>query len=361
MEIIQDYVYIAQGRFEEFQKIIQAKNFTKVAVLVDEQTKLHCYPKIQAFLPTHKLIEIPSGEQHKNIDTCTFIWEKMTEYSLDRKSLMINLGGGVIGDMGGFCAATYKRGMAFIQIPTTLLAQVDASVGGKLGIDFQGFKNHIGVFKEPEMVWIDTNFLDTLPDEELRSGFAEIVKHCLIADVKQWKTLVEDIQNESDFDTKIKNNPEYIAGLVSHSVKVKATIVEADPLEKGQRKLLNFGHTLGHALETFLLFDQQRKLLHGEAVAAGMICENYIAQKRGILNETEGYEVLKFIQMLYPKGNFDLAEIQDIVKLTSQDKKNQGGKIMMTLLEGIGNGIFNQEAKQDEMEESLGFYQKMII
>lgn len=177
---------------------LATSDYAKVAVIVDENTRQHCYPRIETVLPEHTLIEIPSGEQNKHLRTCEEIWSHLTDAQFDRHSLVINLGGGVIGDMGGFCAATYKRGIDFVQIPTTLLAQVDASVGGKLGIDFRGFKNHIGVFTQPQQVLIDAHFLKTLPTRELRSGFAEVIKHCLIRDAemfsliskKRWKNKI---------------------------------------------------------------------------------------------------------------------------------------------------------------------------
>ncbi|MDX2302450.1 MAG: 3-dehydroquinate synthase [Microscillaceae bacterium] len=356
MEIIQNYVYLADNQLAELQEIIAQKDFTKIALLVDENTHRYCYPLIRDFLPKHQIIEIPSGEEHKNLQTCTHIWEEMTKAGLDRKSLLINLGGGVVGDMGGFCAATYKRGIAFIQVPTTLLAQVDASVGGKLGIDFQGFKNHIGVFQEPELVWIDTTFLKTVSESELRSGFAEIIKHCLIADAAQWKELLEKIDFSLGFQALIQQETQRISQLVAHSVKIKAQIVEADPLEKGQRKLLNFGHTLGHAIETFYLFDPEKKLLHGEAIAVGMICESWIAWQRGFLSAEEFQEISAFIQSIYPKILLQEVDFQKIIALTLQDKKNQGNQVLMTLLEGIGKGVYNIAVSEDEMRASLKYY-----
>ena len=172
---------------QSVSQYLSSTNYSKVVVVVDENTRQHCYPLIENVLPEHTLIEIPSGEENKHLGTCEHIWGIMTDAQLDRHSLVINLGGGVIGDMGGFCAATYKRGIDFIQIPTTLLAQVDASVGGKLGVDFRGFKNHIGVFTQPQRVFIDAKFLETLPQRELRSGFAEVIKHCLIRDAEMFE------------------------------------------------------------------------------------------------------------------------------------------------------------------------------
>ncbi len=241
---------------------LRANSYTKIQVIVDENTFKYCYPSIKPFLEKHNIIKIKSGESQKNLETCQKIWQAMTDNELDRHSIVINLGGGVIGDMGGFCASTYKRGIDFIQIPTTLLSQVDASVGGKLGIDFQGLKNHIGVFQIPNAVLIDADFLKTLSYNELRSGFAEVIKHCLIMDGKKWDEI-----RRKDFEEQ------ELEDLIAHSVNIKQHIVEADPTEKGLRKILNFGHTLGHAIETYFLGKPKLHLLHGEAIAAGMICE----------------------------------------------------------------------------------------
>jgi len=237
-------------------QFLSQKDYSKIAIIVDENTKEHCYPIIANLVSETILIEIKSGEENKNLATCTYIWQELTDAAFDRHSLVINLGGGVIGDMGGFCAATYKRGIDFIQIPTTLLAQVDASVGGKLGIDFNGYKNHIGAFAQPEVVLIDTVFFKTLPHLELRSGFAEIIKHCLIRDASMW-----DVIRKRDFDQQD------LQSLVAHSVAIKKEIVAEDPTEKGLRKILNFGHTLGHAVETHFLEKEGKRLLHGEPLS----------------------------------------------------------------------------------------------
>ena len=206
---------------------LKETDFTQLAVLVDENTRAHCYPLVQAFLPEHLLIQITSGEENKNLRTCEHIWEQFTSNNFDRKALLINLGGGVIGDMGGFCAVTYKRGIRFINIPTTLLAAVDANVGGKLGIDFMGFKNHLGFFQDPETVLIDPIFLKTLVPRELRSGFAEVIKHGLIADADYFEQTTAhglDIENWE--------------AVIAHSVEIKNEVVKTDPKEAGLRKIL---------------------------------------------------------------------------------------------------------------------------
>jgi 3-dehydroquinate synthase len=290
------------------------------------------------------MINIASGERHKDLNTCIGIWEEMTDHHMDRNSLLINLGGGVIGDMGGFCAATYKRGIEFVNIPTTLLAQVDASIGGKLGVDFQGFKNHIGVFKDPKKVFIDPGFLVTLPTAELRSGFAEVIKHALIFDASHW--------------TKIKKTPwelqpwdEHIA----HSVQVKNQIVKEDPSEIGLRKVLNFGHTVGHAIERHFLHEPE-PLLHGEAIAVGMICESYISSVIEGLPDQQLQEICGFIVENF--GMFDIPreDLKAITKNVLQDKKNINGRIMCTLLPEIGQSSYNIPVTLSQIEQSLEFY-----
>ncbi|MCZ2102743.1 MAG: 3-dehydroquinate synthase, partial [Chitinophagales bacterium] len=242
---------------------IQATSWSKIFVLVDENTEKYCLFHLleQMDLPIH-VIKIPSGEQHKNLNTCQLVWQNLMAKGADRLSLLINLGGGVIGDLGGFCAGTYMRGIRFIQIPTTLLSQVDASVGGKLGVDFMERKNMIGLFGNPEAVFIFTDFLKTLPERELKSGYAEMLKHALIADKDAWNRLSKtDVATINDWESTIYE-----------SVMIKQSIIQEDPLEAGKRKILNFGHTVGHAIESYWI-SREKPLLHGEAIAIGMVAE----------------------------------------------------------------------------------------
>ncbi len=321
-------------------------SFTQLAVLVDENTRKNCYPIIQSVLPTHHVIEVAAGEENKNLTTSTHIWQMLTDLQFDRHGLVIVIGGGVLGDMGGFCASTYKRGINFILIPTTLLAQVDASVGGKLGIDFHNFKNHIGVFQEPVATLISAQFLGTLPHRELRSGFAEILKHCLIADKNKWEEVILNDLNHQNWEE-----------LIAHSVKVKKEVTEADPREKGLRKTLNFGHTLGHALETFFL-NSANRLFHGEAVAMGMIMESYIAHEKKLLSKAELQSISQYLLFVFGKVNSPIDQHQ-ILALTLQDKKNKGAKVLMALPQGIGKAIWDVEVSENEMVEAIGYYQSM--
>jgi 3-dehydroquinate synthase len=331
---------------ESLVNFISSANYSKVFVIADNNTKKHCYPLIRQALPPHKIVSVASGERYKLLSTCETIWDAMTREELDRHALVINIGGGVIGDMGGFCAAVYKRGIDFLQIPTTLLSQVDASVGGKLGIDFQGFKNHLGVFNIPKTVLIDPVFLNTLPVREIKSGFAEIIKHCLIADGDKWKQIsTVDFEDQNWID------------LIAHSVRIKQAVVDQDPTEKGLRKILNFGHTLGHAVEThFLAKAPAQRLFHGEAIAVGMIMESYLSFKRGMIDNKTLSGIEEFIFATYGRVKIMQDEVDAIVSLTRQDKKNRGSEIRFSLLTGAGSCAYDIVVSLSEMRKAVAYY-----
>ena len=306
---------------------------SKIIFLVDENTREHCLPKIdRSEIDRFEVIEIPSGEAHKTIDTCNLIWSKLMTLAADRKTLMINLGGGVIGDMGGFCAATFKRGIPFIQIPTTLLSQVDASVGGKLGVDFEQVKNAVGLFQDPEMVIIHPDFLNTLPPRELRSGFAEIIKHALIGDTEQWKEL-ENLGSLENLD---------MGSWVTRSVAIKKAIVEKDPFENGVRKKLNFGHTIGHAIESYFL-KTDTPLLHGEAIAWGMLAASKLSEWYTGLSAEDFQSIFKLIQRLYDPQPLPESSFDELVAVMQNDKKNSYGNINFTMLKSPGVALINKE------------------
>lgn len=352
-----DYVLFTSSAGEVLHNFLSQRNYSHVGVLVDQHTLAHCYPRIQAFLPEHVLIEIQSGEEHKTLDTCAQIWSQMTDVRLDRKSILLNLGGGVIGDMGGFCAATYKRGIDFIQVPTTLLAQVDASVGGKLGIDFKELKNHIGLFRQPERVIIDVNFLSTLSSRELRSGLAEVIKHCLIADANAWQNLRQEIGFFKQCIAKPALIQDHIAQWeywVRHSVGVKAKVVEQDPSEKGLRKILNFGHTLGHALESYYLGDPAAKLLHGEAIALGMILESHLSLDKLLPEHFQ--EIESFIEEVYDTVDLSSVPWENITQRMLQDKKNVMGQVRFSLLDALGKANFDQQVAEEKIKEAIDYY-----
>jgi 3-dehydroquinate synthase len=326
---------------------LQKWGYHKIMVLADDNTARHCYPLLQDTLPEHHLLKVPSGEEHKNLTTCETIWSAMTEQALDRHSMLVILGGGVLGDMGGFCAATYKRGIDFTLLPTTLLAMADASIGGKLGIDFQGFKNHIGLFQEPKLNILFPGFLKTLPPSELRSGFAEVIKHALISDKVLWNEL---------HNTQLEDQS--LESLIRHSAEFKSSVTQQDPTEKGLRKTLNAGHTIGHAIETFFLRNKSA-ILHGDAVAAGLVCEAFLAREENLLTENELHEISEYITGVYGKLPLQTENFEGIAALCIQDKKNKDNKILTVLLEGIGQARWDCAITMDRIVASLNFYRDL--
>ena len=262
IQAVSYFVHFGNKGYVELNKLVASKSYSSIFILVDENTHEHCYskfiPKLETTCPI-EIIEIESGEIHKNLDTCTGVWNVLTELNADRRSLVITLGGGVITDLGGFVASTYKRGIDFVNIPTTLLSMVDASVGGKTGVDLGVLKNQIGLFANPEMVLVDTDYLPTVTPREIRSGIAEIIKYGLTYDVSLYQT--------------IKENPNLnIADLIHRSIEIKNEVVLKDPKEQNLRKILNFGHTIGHAIESYFLESEfKENLTHGEAIAIGMV------------------------------------------------------------------------------------------
>lgn len=333
---------------QEQRQWLAARRYAGIAVLVDENTRRCCWPLLSAaILPEAQplLIEIPSGEDHKHLGTCQQIWDQLFAAGVGRRWCLLNLGGGVIGDMGGFCAATYKRGIDFIQIPTTLLSQVDASVGGKLGVDYGGYKNSIGVFKEPAAVWIDPAFLATLPAREIRSGFAEIIKHALIADAPQWHQL-QTITDLSAVDW---------APLISESVDIKRQIVLSDFYETGPRKALNFAHTIGHAIESYRL-ERPQPLLHGEAIAIGMITEAWLSMRYDGLPEADLDAIAAFLLRHYGHEPVPEAALPELLALMRQDKKNEALEINITKLPAIGQVRTNGQADEEAIAQAIQYY-----
>ena len=316
--------------------IIKENNYSKIFIIVDENTNNHCLPKVLPMIETEvaiEIIELESGEENKIIETCVQVWNVLIELGADRKSLVINLGGGVITDMGAFIASTFKRGISFVNIPTTLLAMVDASVGGKNGVDLGGLKNQIGTITNPGLVIIDSEFLDTLPQNQMRSGLAEMLKHGLMANKQHW----EKLKNLNNIDFADFDN------LISESISIKNTIVIEDPKEDGIRKALNFGHTLGHAIETYFLENSDKKtLLHGEAIAAGIIMESFISLEKKLISNKEFLEIKETINHLFDKIEINENEHQNIIDLLIHDKKNEYGKVQFALLDGIGKIKLNQ-------------------
>ena len=331
---------------ESLKEFFSKNTYSKVAVLVDENTKECCLPIIQENLPEHVVIEIESGELNKNLATCEKIWTALTDHAFNRQSLLVNLGGGVIGDMGGFCAVSYKRGIDFINIPTTLLASVDANIGGKLGVDFKGLKNHLGFFQDPNEVFIDSRFLQTLPNRELRSGFAEVIKHGLIADKNYFEEVTKDGLNQKNWNA-----------VIAHSVQIKNEVVKQDPKEKGLRKILNFGHSIGHAIESFYL-ESENRLLHGEAIAIGMICEAYLSSKLLGLSDQELTQITEKILKIYPDLSINKSDFTSIISLMYQDKKNVNNFLNHSLIYEIGREGYDVAIDEKDVMDSLFYFLK---
>ncbi|PLX11179.1 MAG: 3-dehydroquinate synthase [Marinilabiliales bacterium] len=342
-------IYITTDIQKVLGKILNENQQNKTFILVDENTKKHCLPLIEPLVQSmdYTMIEINSGENYKSISTLEKVWSILAETGADRNSLLVNLGGGIISDLGGFAGSTFKRGMKFINIPTTLLSQVDASVGGKTGINFLGLKNEIGVFNHPKHVFIDSRFNRTLDKRNILSGWAEMLKHALISDEKDWeKIILHDIKT---IGFKELNQ------LIARSIHIKNHFVEQDPREKGIRKALNFGHTMGHAFES-LFMNTQNEILHGEAVAHGMICELFLSNMHcGFSIEKMG-KIVKYIMGLYSKLKIEIIEFDKIFDLIGHDKKNEGHKLNFTLLEDLGKIKVNVNCSKDDIIKTLNWY-----
>ncbi len=345
-------VYYKEEAYLQLNTYLENQAPSKIFILVDQNTHRDCLSLFAQKISgsyTIEILEIEAGETHKNLETCSQLWQAMSELDGDRKSLMINLGGGVVTDLGGFVASCFKRGISYINVPTSLLAMVDASVGGKTGVDLGNLKNQIGVINHSEMVIIDSNFLNTLPANEMRSGLAEILKHGLISDEKYWDKVssLKDLSLD-DLDEIIKE-----------SVDIKAEVVTEDPRENGLRKTLNYGHTLGHAIESYCLENSERTtLLHGEAIAVGMILASYISAELQSFPKKKLENITSVILDIYGKQEFSKKEIEAIIDLMKHDKKNEFGKINFVLLEDIGKPVIDCQVPNNIIEEAFNFYAK---
>ena len=323
----------------------------RIFVLTDETTQQLCWPKIKNFkaLKNSTPIIIKATDTHKNLDTLSQVWQALSNGGATRHSLMINLGGGMVTDLGGFAASTFKRGIDFINIPTTLLAMVDASVGGKTGINFGGLKNEIGVFSDSRFVIINTQFLDTLDHDNICSGYAEMLKHGLISDEHTWAELVT-----FDLDTPDLSQLQH---MVAESIKVKERIVEADPHEHGIRKALNLGHTMGHAFESFAM-RRGTPILHGYAVAYGLVSELYMSARKTAFPTDSMHQTVRFIRENYGTFNITCDDYPTLIELMHHDKKNTSGIINFTLLGNVGDIRINQTANEEEIKEALDFFRE---
>lgn len=332
---------LGSGAFEESISAYQDRN---IIIFVDENTHDTCLEVLLTqfeVLKNAEIILLPCGEENKVLEVCFQVWEALTEFTIHRNDLIINLGGGIVSDMGGFIASVYKRGVAFINIPTSLLGMVDAAIGGKTGIDFGPYKNLLGTFQNPKAVFIDPAFLETLPPEEIFNGFAEMIKHALIADQEHWDVL-KKITNEQEL-TSIEN--------ISRSVEIKCSIVNQDPHESGPRKALNFGHTIGHGLEGY--FISRSPISHGHAVALGLVAESYISMKRGWLSKTIYQEIEQVIIRSFPMIPIPEEGYDEIQKLILNDKKNEKNQVNCILLEAVGKVRLSETISSEELGSAL--------
>jgi len=324
-------------------------NRTDIVILLDENTKKYCLDilKEKTDLFEHaKIIDINSGEANKTLDTASYIWDKLSDMAADRHTLMVNLGGGVICDLGAFVASVYKRGLKFINIPTTLMSQVDAGFGGKSAIDFNGIKNLLGLFSDPVFVFVYPPFLNSLNTRDFYSGFAEIIKYSVISDVIQPDDLI-------NFDI---HNKVYLNKLIFKSIGFKSSIVNLDLRENGLRKILNFGHTIGHAMESFSLINDKNYLTHGEAIAIGIICETYLSVKKSGFPESFMHLIASVILQYFPKYSIKPADFIQLLGFMKHDKKNLAGKIKFVLMKAPGIAVFDQDCNKEEIAEALNYY-----
>ena len=343
-------VIISRHLKTELAKAIAECEHDRIFVLVDETTNKLCWSLVKDYLclKDAQTIVIGATDRRKNLDTLVHVWESLQQGKATRHSLLINLGGGMVTDLGGFAASTYKRGINFINIPTTLLAMVDASVGGKTGINFGGLKNEIGVFNDAEFVLLDTNWLRTLDEENIRSGYAEMLKHGLIADDTMWAELI-------NFNLA-QPNLRQLASMLNKSVRIKERIVTEDPHEKGIRKALNLGHTFGHAFESWAM--KRQPVLHGYAVAFGLIAELYLATTQTDYPTERMRQTVNFIRAYYGSLPITCNDYPELIELMHHDKKNRGNEINVTLLGGIGDIRIDQTITEEDIKEALDFFRE---
>ena len=340
-------------QYSSLKQKLTSKAFSSIFVLVDDNTDKFC---LDIFIKKTKIGEfskiiINSGEQNKNIDTCLKIWDSLNNYNADRKSLLINLGGGVLTDMGGFVASTYLRGIAFINIPTTLLGMVDAAHGGKTGVDFKLLKNQIGVFSEPLEVILDRDYLTTLSKDEFLNGYAEVFKHSLLTNKK-----------ELNFNSLLKLDfYKDVTFVIEKYSEIKKEIVESDRFESNQRKVLNLGHTIGHAVESYsYMTSRLNELKHGEAIIVGLITELYISHKKLNFPLEDLENIKKTFSEYFNAVTFSDKDVEQIHDLMIYDKKNEGDKVNFVLMKSIGTPVVDQQITKELFIESFRFYSKSL-
>lgn len=347
--LTQKHIYIGSSALLHLNKILNKNNYKHYIIVCDENTFKHCLPLLISQCPKlakANVFEIEAGEVSKSLHIAAQLWQTLIENKIGKDALIINLGGGVVSDLGGFCAAVYKRGIDFMNVPTTLLAMADASVGSKTGIDFEGVKNVLGSFYEPKAIFIEPLFLITLPINEMKNGLTEIVKMALINDSKFWQQL---------------NNPQTSIDekLIEKAILIKNKIVSKDPYDKGIRQTLNYGHSIGHALES-LTFNTAKPMMHGEAVLIGMIIENHISYQKKILKKEEMNKINRFLVANFKPTSLSTKSLIPILTFLSNDKKNKSAKFLFSLLERIGACKINVEVTIGEIKKALQYYEKLV-
>ena len=343
-------VIISEHLEQELTKAIDDVRPDRLFVLTDETTRQLCLPVVEGFGCMRQAMPVTIGatDQCKTLDSLSHVWSELQRMGATRHSMMVNLGGGMVTDLGGFAASTFKRGIPYVNIPTTLLSMVDASVGGKTGINFGGLKNEIGVFSNARVVILDTTFLNTLDHENILSGYAEMLKHGLISNEAMWADLLRFNLDRPDLLL--------LGRMIADSVAVKQRIVTEDPTEQGLRKALNLGHTVGHAFESLAL--ERRPVLHGYAVAYGLVAELYLSSVKTGFPTDKMRQTVGFIKEHFGRMAITCDDYPRLLSLMHHDKKNQGATINFTLLGGIGDIRINQTATEDEIKEALDFYRE---
>ena len=338
-------IYVGSGILHRLRERVSARSYSQVLVLTDEQVEEHWGEVIGDLLPEASFLTVPAGEETKTLVTVAEIWETLLEAGADRETLLINLGGGMISDLGGYVASCFMRGIRFVNVPTSLLAQVDASVGAKTGINFAGVKNCIGTFCRPDAVIIDAETLTTLDRAQWSAGLAEMIKHGFIYDEGYLTKIEKALKKEW--------TPKEFEKLIADSCRLKATIVQEDEKERGIRKLLNFGHTIGHAIEAVAAASHE-PYLHGEAVALGMLAESRIAEAQGILDASSVNRLEAVLTKAELPTRFDQElDIEELIHMTSFDKKKSGEFVQYTLPDAPGSARINQRVTPEELEEAL--------
>ena len=341
-------IHIGEKSLPALAKFLEKNNYKSYFIICDEHTFEFCLPTLLFNVPElheAEIIELESGEEKKTMDTCLQVWGALTDMGADKHSLIINLGGGVISDLGGFVASTYKRGIDCVNVPTTFLSMVDASVGGKTGVDFEGIKNHIGTTSEPKGIFVNPEFLETLSERQLKNGYAEVAKIALIADKEFWKEL-----------KKIKITKELCSEkVITKAIELKNLIVKKDLHETNLRKSLNFGHNIGHALESAMI-ELKKDILHGEAVAAGMIMEAEIASELKKITKAEAKEIIDYLNQIYKKIKISKDTQHLLLKYILHDKKNEGSSLCFSLPKGIGKYELTCGVKLDAIKKALSNY-----